>query len=278
MGRFQSLINRLRTKKIEPIITPIDKDRILKGKVAWIIGGSGGIGLSIAESFLCSGAKVIISGTNSDTIGKALLYLRPQADEDKLKGLELDLIKVASFQEKLRDALLLFPEQRVDILVNAAGLHHKSNFEEMLEDEYDRIMGINIKGTFFMCQCLCKYFRNNGIRGHILNVSSSSALRPAKSPYHLSKWALNGLTKGLAEMYTKYGIVVNAIAPGQTATPMLGITDYSDISNTYAFSGRYIMPQEVASLATTLVSDLGNMIIGETVYITGGSGLVTFNG
>lgn len=127
-----------------------------------------------------------------------------------------------------------------------------------------------------MCQAMGNYMHEKGIKGHILNLSSSSALRPAWGPYQISKWAIRGLTLGLAEKLQPCGIVVNAIAPGQTATPMLGKTDCSDISNSYALAGRYIMPEEVANLAVLMVSDMGNMIVGDTFYITGGSGLITF--
>lgn len=81
----------------------------------------------------------------------------------------------------------------------------------------------------------------------------------------------------MAEKCQPYGIVVNALAPGQTATPMLGISN-DDIYNGYAMAGRYIMPQEIANLAVFMISDMGNMIVGDTFYMTGGSGVVTFNG
>lgn len=94
----------------------------------------------------------------------------------------------------------------------------------------------------------------------------------------MSKWAIDGFTRGLARLYNKYGIVVNAIAPGQTATPMLDKYTADDISNDYAVAERYIMPEEIASLATFMVSDMGNMIVGDTFYMTGGSAIITYNG
>lgn len=136
-------------------------------------------------------------------------------------------------------------------------------------------MDTNVKGTFFVSQAVGNYMIENRIKGHILNISSSSALRPAWGPYQISKWAIRGFTLGLAEKLQPYGIVVNAIAPGQTATPMLGKDSRDDIYNDYALAGRYIMPEEVANLAVFMVSGMGNMIVGDSVYMTGGSGTIT---
>lgn len=118
---------------------------------------------------------------------------------------------------------------------------------------------------------------NKGIKGHILNVTSSSALRPAWTPYQMSKWAVKGLTLGLADMMIPHGIVVNAIAPGPTATPMLGKEAGDNIYEPYTPSRRYAMPEELASLAVFMVSGAGDMIVGDTFYMTGGSGTITLH-
>lgn len=112
-------------------------------------------------------------------------------------------------------------------------------------------------------------------KGHILNVTSSSALRPAWTPYHMSKWAVKGLTLGLADLLLPHGIIVNAIAPGPVATHMLGKNEGDSIEKSDAVCGRYAMPSEIASLAVFMVSDMGNMIVGDTYYMTGGSGLIS---
>lgn len=278
--KLVGLLKSLRSKQLVPIMVPVDNDSILKGKVALITGGSSGIGLAIAKSFLNSGAKVILVGSSSQKLisAKEALGVEGRMGGANVATLSIDISDINNLPFKINEALSIFPEHSIDILVNSAGVHHSLNFEEMTEEEYDRIMDINLKGTFFMCQHVCKYMKKNHIKGHILNISSSSAMRPATGPYHLSKMAITGLTRGLAELYQPYGITVNAIAPGQTATPMLDKNDSDEISNAYAIAGRYIMPQEIASLATFMVSDMGNMIVGDTVYMTGGSGVITFNG
>lgn len=190
----------------------------------------------------------------------------------------IDVKDVVSMPEKVKAAAALFPENRIDILVNSAGVLNRSDFLDMPESEYDSIMDINAKGTFFMSQAVAKYMIENRIKGHILNVSSSSALRPAWTPYQMSKWAVRGLTLGMAERLLPYGITVNSIAPGPTATPMLGKNEGDNIYNATCPAGRFAMPSEIAALATFMVSDLGDMIVGDTFYMTGGSGTVTLHG
>ena len=128
-----------------------------------------------------------------------------------------------------------------------------------------------------MCQAVAKYMIKNRIKGHILNLSSSSALRPAWSPYEMSKWTIKGFTVGLADTLVQHGIVVNAIAPGPTATPMLGIDKDGDIDLPNSPIKRYATPEEIANLTLILVSDMGNLIIGDTVYATGGSGVISMH-
>ena len=106
---------------------------------------------------------------------------------------------------------------------------------------------------------------------------TSSSLRPATSAYTLTKNAIYGFTKGLAKILSPYGITVNGIAPGPTATPMLmpnGIKENIVFHNPL---GRYVLPGEIANMAVFLVSNMGRSIIGDMIFMTGGSGVVTFD-
>ena len=193
------------------------------------------------------------------------------------ESLVLDVLDVKAMPGKVSEAAGIFGEDRIDILVNSAGVVSHSGFEEMTEEEYDKIMGINAKGTYFMSQAVSKFMIERKIHGHILNVSSSSSLRPAWTPYQISKWAVRGLTLGLADSLLPYGITVNAIAPGPVATPMLGKHEGDSIYNPYNPSGRYSMPEEIAELAVFMASSMGDLIVGDTFYITGGSGTITLH-
>lgn len=189
----------------------------------------------------------------------------------------LNVLDVKSMPDKVRSAAIIFPENRIDILVNSAGLVAHADFARMTEAEYDGIMDVNAKGTYFMSQAVSQLMIEKKMKGHILNVTSSSALRPAWTPYQMSKWAVRGLTLGLADVLLPYGIIVNAIAPGPVATPMLGKTEGDYIGMIDQPSGRYAMPSEIASLAVFMVSDMGNLIVGDTYYMTGGSGTISLH-
>ena len=272
---IRSIIMLLKEEKQIPIPAPVSVPELLNGKVALITGGSGGIGLAMAESFLKSGAKVIIAGTNEEKLRSCCEKLNGGIN---ISYIVIDVKDVESLPEKVKTAAAMFPENRIDILVNSAGVVSHSDFLDMTEQEYDNIMDINAKGTFFMSQAVAKYMIENRINGHILNVTSSSALRPAWTPYQMSKWAVRGFTLGAADKLLPYGIIVNAIAPGPTATPMLGKNEGDSIYNAVCPAGRYAMPSEIAALATFMVSDMGDMVVGDTFYMTGGSGTITLHG
>lgn len=116
----------------------------------------------------------------------------------------------------------------------------------------------------------------NHIEGNILNIASASSIRPAISPYHLSKWGLKGMTMGFAKMLAPHGIIVNGIAPGPTATPMLLKKNIKNISIDNSL-GRMTLPDEIANMAVILTSELGKSTLGSIVYMTGGSGLLTID-
>ena len=146
----------------------------------------------------------------------------------------------------------------------------------MDEREFDKVINTDLKGTYFLTQIYSKYLIKNKIKGNILNISSSSSIRPAITPYHLAKNSLNAFTKGLAKELIKYGIVVNGIAPGPTATDMLLEGD-ENINRPSSPNGRYATPEEIANISVILVSNISNNIIGETVFVTGGCATLTYD-
>lgn len=261
----------IKTKNIVPIQQITDQNGILNNRVALITGGSGGIGKAIAKSFLDSKCKVIIAGTNQSKLESCVNEL---AEFGEVKYCIINLKDINNLINQMDEAIKLFG--RIDILVNSAGVHSTKEMTSFLNttpDEYDNIMNINLKGTYFASQWISKYWISEQIHGHILNISSSTGGEPAWSAYRLSKLGIEGLTKGLAQVLSPYGIVVNGIAPGSTATALLDYKKGDTIATTDNAVGRYVLPIEVASYAKMLVSDLGNMICGDTLYISGGRGV-----
>ena len=274
---LRSLVLLCKEKEMVPIPTPVDTQRLLDGKIALITGGSSGIGFAMAEAFVKSGCKVILAGRNEESLKKCCAEINGTLNGEHAKYIVLNVLEVSSMYAKIMTAADLFDKKRIDILVNSAGLVSKSSFENTSEVEYDAIMGTNVKGTFFMSQAMGKYMIENKIKGHILNVTSSSALRPAWTPYQISKWAVRAVTLRLADTLLPHGIVVNAIAPGPTATPMLGKNKDESLYLGQCPAGRFAHPTEIASLAVFMVSDMGNLIIGDTYYMTGGSGTISYH-
>lgn len=271
---FRFILQGVPIKNIQASIVTLAPNELLKSRVALITGGTSGIGFSIAKAFFNSGATVIITGRNDERIKEACMKLESDLYKGKILGVVLDNTKVETFETDFYNVIQLLGGKQIDILVNNAGVLG-GHISTATIDEYDKVMNTNLRGVFFLCQMFGKYLKDNSIKGNILNIASSSSLRPAVSAYTLSKWGIRGLTLGLARALAPYGITVNGIAPGQTATPML-LKDPSKGLATNTILGRYALPEEIANMAVFLVSEMGRSIVGDIVYMTGGSALVSF--
>lgn len=274
---FKYIVSGVPQKKVYPRIVCLPYNDLLKERVALITGGTSGIGLSIAKAFINSGATVVITGRSRERLEKACNIIKNgTSDSCEVYGIELDNQRVSEYKDKFNEIQKLIGNKKIDILVNNAG-QRGGYISNASEEEYDEIMNTNTKGTFFMTQLVAHYMVDNGIKGNILNISSSSSVRPAVSAYHMSKWAIKGFTEGMARSLAPYGICVNAIAPGPTATPMLNKNGgaNSDFSHPRSLIGRYVTPEEIANMAVILVSDMSRTIIGDTIFMSGGSGIIT---
>lgn len=245
----------------------------LKNRTALITGGTSGIGYEIAKAFINAGAQVIITGRNREKVQKVCKKIDCSVDrKGNIFGIEMDNTDAENLEIHFNEAISLIGDGRIDILVNNAGVigGHISNTNE---EEWDRVFNTNLKAVFFLSRLVARYYIKNGIHGNILNIASSSSLRPAVSAYTLTKWGIRGLTLGLAKALSPYGITVNGLAPGQTATPMLGRNPQKNIMAEKNAIGRMALPEEIANMAVFLTSDMGRMIMGDIIYMTGGSGV-----
>lgn len=203
-----------------PVCVPVIQCDWLKGRAALITGGTSGIGFATAEAFLRSGASVVITGRRESRLNDARERLAKVAGAERVACVVMDSADVVSIDAGFEKIITLPLPSKIDILVNNAGVA-KGCFGNMKEADYDTVLNTNLKGAYFLSQRFANYLKENRSRGNILNICSSSSLRPANSPYTLSKWGLRGLTLGLAKTLIPHGIVVNGLAPGPTATPML---------------------------------------------------------
>lgn len=261
------------TKKI-PIIIEKEKNSELENRNAIITGGSSGIGFGVAEAFVKAGANVIITGRNENKLQECCELLNKQKKGRALYYI-FDNSRSNHFSSMIEECTNLV-NGHISILVNNAGINGELSFPNITIQEYDDIMNTNLRGPFFLSQAFAKYMIEKKINGNILNICSSSGYRPATTAYMLSKWGIRAITEGMAKQLIGYGIIVNGIAPGPTATPML--TDNVNVLNEPNNpSGRYVTVQEIASMAVKLTSSSGRMIVGEIVRVTGGAGVITLD-
>lgn len=280
---FQNKIKKglkllLRTPEIKVVsqIVTLAPNELLKGRTALITGGTSGIGLEIAKAYVKAGAFVVVTGRDKDKLKFSCDSIN-KLSNNSCVGIQMDNMKVVEFEDKINTILQIIGNRKIDILVNNAGILTYDTVATENIDKYDRVLDTNLKAPFFLSRIVSRYMIENGIHGNILNIASSSSLRPAISAYTLSKWGLRGFTSGLAKMLAPYHITVNGLAPGQTLTPMVkNKMEKENISHDNVPLGRFILPEEIANMAVVLVSGMGKAILGDIVYMTGGAGNLTF--
>lgn len=277
IGRYIERITTPRiTNNVVANVVSLSKNNLLEGRSAFITGGTSGIGLAIAKAMLNAGANVVIAGRNSskwESTKQSLISENPDF-ADRIHFIQLDLSVSNDYDKVVTEIITYIP--KFDILVNNAGTLG-CQFGTGSEEEFDKVLNTNLRGAFMLSQAVAKYFVSQGIKGNILNIGSSSSFRPASSAYTLSKWGIRGLTLGMAKSLIGKGIVVNGIAPGPTATPMLLTEGQKNIDLPTNPLGRYAMPEEIANMAVILVSNIGRTIVGAIVPMTGGAGIITFD-
>lgn len=261
-------------KNVYPKIDIVQLPNLLKGRNALITGGTSGIGYEIAKAYVLSGAKVVITGRNIERVQSARKKMEEELGiSNRVYGIEMNNLKTNRFQDDIEEVERLLG--RIDILVNNAGIGGGDIFTTS-EEEYDEVMNTNLKANVFLSRIVARKMIEKNIKGNILNIASSSSMRPANSAYILSKWGVRSLTEGLALSLIPYGIVVNGIAPGPTATPMLGKDLKTNcLTRENNPIGRYVLPQEIANMSVILVSNMSRSIVGDIVYMTGGVGNIT---
>lgn len=264
-------------RKVYAQVSYLAPSEMLKGRTALVTGGTSGIGYEVAKAYINAGARVVITGRNEEKVKKACEFIDKEVSrKGNIFGIVINNTDVKSMPSKLQDIERVLGTGHIDILVNNAGVVG-GEVKDCTEELYNTILDTNLKGTFFLSKLVARYWVDNQIEGNILMMGSSSSLRPATSAYTLTKNALYGFTKGLAKVLAPHGITVNGLAPGPTATPMTmpnGVRDEISFPNPL---GRFVMPGEIANMAVFLVSNMGRSIIGDMVFMTGGSGIVTFD-
>ena len=249
-------------------VNPSDR---FKGKHILVTGGTSGIGLEIAKEFLVEGAEVTITGRHQKALDETKNELL-RFNLGKIYTIIWDIAEVSEVKAKLDEVSKLM--NGIDIIINNAGIYESDAWNKVTEDSYDRVNDINAKGLFFMCQAEGEYYINNHIKGRIVNINSIAGIKSGFDPYSVSKWGSICITKGIAKVLVKHGIVVNGIAPGNVVTNIHdGVRGKNVMDNAYMpqhKTSRYTLVEEIASMALYLSSDMASNIIGQVIAIDGG--------
>ena len=242
----------------------------LKDKVAFITGGSRGIGYATAERFLQEGAKVILTASTQESADKAVAQLREKYPNAVVDGISPDLSSLESVRSEFRRMTQKYG--CVDILVNNAGVSERTPFTEYTEEMYDKVMDLNVKGVFNATRAAseCMVARGTGV---ILSTSSMVSIsgQPSGFAYPASKFAVNGMTVSLARELGPKGIRVNAVAPGIIETDMMKAVPREVIEPMIGQVPlrRLGQPEDIANAFVFLASDEASYITGVVLSVDG---------
>jgi NAD(P)-dependent dehydrogenase (short-subunit alcohol dehydrogenase family) len=249
----------------------------LKDKVALITGASGGLGKNFCRAFMNEGAKVCVTDISKELVQGTVDELN---SPDSILGAVVDVCQRDSIETAVSTAVKKFG--RLDILVNVAGgsLHTPNKFEEIDEGSWDKVVDINLKGTFLCCQVVVAQFRKQGGGGKIVNISALAGRwlgSLAGCHYTSAKAGVIGLTRHLAYELGPEGIYVNAIAPTITLASQRTVNLWDARTDEYkekVLSGiplrRLSTPEEVAAGVIFLCTDEASYMTGVTLDINGG--------
>jgi glucose 1-dehydrogenase len=245
----------------------------LTGKVALVTGSSQGIGRGIATRFAQEGADVVINYNR--TPGGAQEVLR-EVEAAGRRGLivQADIGNMSDIRKLITTAVEHFGH--LDILVNNAGVETHAPFWEVKEEDYDRVLNINLKGVFFTTQAMVQHLMQTKRCGKIINISSVHEELPFPNftAYCASKGGLKMFTRNLAVELGPLGITINSIAPGAIETP-INAKLLNDPKKLNSLLGQIPLarlgkPKDVAGVAVFLASDDADYVTGSTYYVDGG--------
>lgn len=250
---------------------------LLKGRAAVVTGAGQGIGRACAERLAQDGAKVVVADLN-ETTGSQVVKAITAAGGDAT-FVPVDVSSGASVAKLIAAAVSAYG--RIDVLVNNAGVVDDRPFLDLEEREFDRILGINLKGAFLTAQGVARQMVKQGpgpggVPGSIVNMSSVNAWfgLPDHVAYSVSKGGVMQLTKSMAIALAPHGIRVNAVGPGTIETPLIKDVVKDDAFRQKVLSrtplGRFGQPAEIAAIVAWLASDQASYLTGTTIYADGG--------
>ena len=243
----------------------------LAGKRALITGSSRGIGLALAHGLAGAGAEIVVNGRDEARLAEAAERL--EAAGAKVHRLAFDAVDHGA----VKAAVDAFEAETgaIDILINNAGMQHRTPLEDFDPADFERLMRTNVTTVFNVGQAVARHMIGRG-QGRIINICSvqSALARPAIAPYTASKGAVANLTKGMATDWAKHGLQVNGLAPGYFETELnaalVANPEFSAWLAKRTPAGRWGKVEELVGAAVFLAGDSASFVNGHILYVDGG--------
>ncbi|MGH3723458.1 MAG: SDR family NAD(P)-dependent oxidoreductase [Mycobacterium sp.] len=240
----------------------------LKGRRAFVTGGSRGIGAGIVSKLAADGADVVLTFSSSPQQAADVVA---DAEEvgGRAKALQVDVSDAAQLAAAIDEAVEYLGG--LDILVNNAGIATYGDIDTAGLEDFDQIVAVNVRGVFAAIKAASPHLREGGRIITIGSISGDHSPTPNASLYSMSKAAVAGLTRGLAREFGPRGITINNVQPGPIATDMNPEDgELADLLRPKLAVGRYGQPRDIASLVSYLASDEAWFITGAAINVDGG--------
>jgi NAD(P)-dependent dehydrogenase (short-subunit alcohol dehydrogenase family) len=247
-------------------------------KVVIITGATKGIGKACAEEFAKEGAKVVVTGRSVDLGNQVVSDIKTNGGDALFVRLDVsDLEQI--------DALVAATVEQygtIDVVVNNAGVNHSADFFEITEEDWDWVMSVDLKGTFFVSQAAAKVMIEQGKPGSIVNVSSvmTTLALADQIPYCAAKGGVNQLTKAMALSLVDRGIQVNCCAPGPVMTELMERVVHNEEKHRQLMDrlpiGKIATCEEIARVIMFLASKEAEQLVGQTIFPDGGRSIQAF--
>ena len=243
----------------------------LAGRQALVTGSGQGIGFAIAEGLAAHGARVLLNGRSAGKLAGAVEVLRGKGYLAQAAPFDVtDGAAAAQMVDRVEAE-----SGPIDILVNNAGMQFRAPLEDFPAEKWDELLRTNVSSVFHVSRAVARHMIGRG-RGKIINIASvqSELARPGIAPYTATKGAVRNLTRGMCADWARYGLQVNAIAPGYFKTPLNAALAADPEFNAWLEkrtpAGRWGETGELVGAAVFLASDASSFVNGQTLYVDGG--------